>query len=70
MCGACRKEFCSTECQFLECDGGGETACLACAKAAASYFRSKCQEQKKEMEQLKEMKQLNGTQNKPAAMIN
>jgi hypothetical protein len=50
MCGACQKEFCSAECQFLEWDED-VPKCFACAKAAASYFRSKCQELKKEMEQ-------------------
>jgi hypothetical protein len=53
---SCRKAFCSAECQFLECEEDGETTCVACAKAAASFFRNKCQEQKEEMEQLKEMK--------------
>ena len=50
-CNSCRKEFCSAECQFLECDED-VPKCFACAKAAASYFRNNCQEQKKEIEQL------------------
>ena len=46
LCNSCRKAFCSAECQFME-----GLSCNSCAKAAASYFRSKCQELKKEMEQ-------------------
>ena len=51
-CNSCWKGFCSAECQFLEWDED-VPKCFACAKAAASYFRNKCQEQKKEMEQLR-----------------
>ena len=50
-CGACQKGFCSAECQFLEWDED-VPKCFACAKSAASCFRIKCQEQKKEIEQL------------------
>ena len=56
QCGACRKGFCSAECQYLECIIDWGNSCSGCTKATASYFRNKCQEQKKEMEQLKEMK--------------
>ena len=42
-CNSCRKAFCSAECQFME-----GLSCNSCAKATASYFRSKCQELKKE----------------------
>ena len=51
-CDACNKVFCSTECQYLECSKDAAKACSTCSIAAASAFRRKLQECKKENEEL------------------
>jgi len=52
-CSACSKDFCSTECRYLVCDDeDGTEICVTCLKTAASDFRSKLQECKKENEEL------------------
>ena len=52
-CDACSKVFCSTECRYLVCDDeDGTETCVTCLKTAASDFRRKLQECKKENEEL------------------
>lgn len=50
-CDTCKKEFCSTECQYLAYDKS-ETKCSTCLGAAAASFRRKLQESKRENEEL------------------
>ena len=49
---ACDKAFCSTECRYLGCGEDETNTCFTCLKAAASDFRRKLQESKKENEEL------------------
>ena len=52
-CDECGTVFCSTECRYLACDvDDGTETCVTCLKAAASDFRCKLQESKKENEEL------------------
>ena len=51
-CDDCLKDFCSSECQYLHCDEDWEKACSKCTQSTATYFRSKCQDYKKENEEL------------------
>ena len=51
-CNACRKVFCSTECQYLECSRDASDACSTCLMTTASAYRRKFQECKKENEEL------------------
>ena len=51
-CDACGTVFCSTECRYLACGDDASKACSTCSLAAASDFRRKLQESKKEIEEL------------------
>ena len=51
-CDGCGGGFCSTECRYLACGSDATKACPNCSLAAASDFRRKLQESKKEIEEL------------------
>lgn len=50
-CDSCRKGYCSSECQYLECREDWKQ-CSTCTERTAVYLDSKCQQQKKMIEQL------------------
>jgi len=52
QCDECFHNFCSSECQYLHCNQDWGKACSKCIQSTATYFRSKCQEYKKENEEL------------------
>jgi len=54
-CDQCLVEFCSSECQFLECGKDWERACTTCMRDSAISFRSKYQESQKEIEELSQV---------------